>query len=97
MSKKGGKINNQAEFLCSTSLLLQNLANKSGGVKKRLPFVLFEHYIRGKRGGAVFYHIDLGQNAVLHNFSRQIALTQYSRRSKHVHSFAQQIMELTTL
>ena len=55
MSKKGGKINNQAEFLCSTSLLLQNLANKSGGVKKRLPFVLFEHHIRGKRGSAVFY------------------------------------------
>ena len=27
------------------------------------------------------YHTDLGQNAVFHNFSRQIALSQYSGRS----------------
>ena len=26
------------------------------------------------------YHTDLGQNAVFHNFSRQIALSQYSGR-----------------
>ena len=29
----------------------------------------------------IFYHTDLGQNAVFHNFSRQIALSQYSGRS----------------
>ena len=30
-----------------------------------------------------FYHTDLGQNAVFHNFAKQIALIQYSGRSKH--------------
>ena len=29
-----------------------------------------------------FYHTDLGQNAVFHNFALQIALIQYSERSK---------------
>ena len=28
-----------------------------------------------------FYHTDLGQNAVFHNFAIQSALTQYSGRS----------------
>ena len=30
-----------------------------------------------------FYHTDLGQNEVFHNFAIQIALIQYSGRSKH--------------
>ena len=30
-----------------------------------------------------FYHTDLGQNVVFHNFAIQIALHQYSGRSKH--------------
>ena len=30
-----------------------------------------------------FYRTDLGQNAVFHNFAKQIALIQYSGRSKH--------------
>ena len=30
-----------------------------------------------------FYHTDLGQNAVFHNFVIKIALIQYSGRSKH--------------
>ena len=30
-----------------------------------------------------FYHTDLGHNAVSHNFAIQIALIQYSGRSKH--------------
>ena len=30
-----------------------------------------------------FYHTDLGQNAVFHNFATQIAFIQYSGRSKH--------------
>ena len=30
-----------------------------------------------------FYHTDLGQNAVFHNFAIQIGLIQYSGRSKH--------------
>ena len=34
-----------------------------------------------------FYHTDLAQNAVFHNFSRQIAFTQYSGPSKHASTF----------
>ena len=30
-----------------------------------------------------FYHTDLKQNVVFHNFAIQIALIQYSGRSKH--------------
>ena len=35
-----------------------------------------------------FYHKDLGQNAVLHSFETQIAITQYSGRSKHAWAFS---------
>ena len=36
-----------------------------------------------------FYHTDLRQNAVFHNFSKQIALIQYSGRSKHAWAFSE--------
>ena len=36
---------------------------------------------------AVFYHTDLRQNAVFHNFATQIELIQYSGRSKHAWAF----------
>ena len=36
-----------------------------------------------------FYHTDLGQqNAVFHNFAIQIAIIQYSGRSKHAWALA---------
>ena len=34
-----------------------------------------------------FYHTDLVQNAVFHNFSRQIAFIQYTGPSKHAWTF----------
>ena len=34
-----------------------------------------------------FYHTDLVQNAVFHNFSRQIAFIQYPGPSKHASAF----------
>ena len=36
-----------------------------------------------------FYHTDLVQNAVVHNFSRQIAFIQYSGPSKHAWTFSE--------
>ena len=36
-----------------------------------------------------FYHTDLVQNVVFHNFSRQIAFIQYSGPSKHAWTFNQ--------
>ena len=41
-------------------------------------FVLFIHHIWNSNMRRCFYHIDLRQNAVFYNFSRQIALIQYS-------------------
>ena len=35
-----------------------------------------------------FYRTDLGQNAVFHNFETEIALIQYSGRSKHAWAFS---------
>ena len=36
-----------------------------------------------------FYHTDLVQNAVVHNFSRQIAFIHYSGPSKHAWTFSE--------
>ena len=38
-----------------------------------------------------FYYTDLVQNAVFHNFSRQIAFIQYSGPSKHAWTFSETI------
>ena len=35
-----------------------------------------------------FYHRNLGENAVFHNFEIQIALIQYSGRSRHAWAFS---------
>ena len=39
------------------------------------------HHMNHARWNSTIYHTDLGQNAVFHKFSRQIALSQYSGRS----------------
>ena len=36
-----------------------------------------------------FYHTDLRQNAVFHNFEIQIGLIKYSGRSKHAWAFSE--------
>ena len=50
-------------------------------VRVNQPFIPFIHHIWGETvlWGTVFYHKDLGKNAVFHNFAVQIALrVQYS-------------------
>ena len=44
-----------------------------------------------------FYHTDLGQNALFHNFAIQIALSQYSGRSKHVRAFSETIKKISKI
>ena len=44
-----------------------------------------------------FYHTDLEQNAVFHKFAIQIALTQYSGRSKHVWAFSETVEEISKI
>ena len=53
------------------------------------PFTLFIHYLRwNSTMSRFFYHTDLGQNTVFHNFEIRIALIQYSGRSKHTWAFS---------
>ena len=44
-----------------------------------------------------FYHTDLRQNAVFHNFSRQIALIQYSEPSKHAWAFSETVQKISKI
>ena len=39
------------------------------------------------------YHTDLRKNAVFHNFSRKIALIQYSEPSKHAWAFSKTVQK----
>ena len=44
-----------------------------------------------------FYHTDLGQNTVFHNFAIQIALIQYSGRSKHACAFSETVKKISKI
>ena len=44
-----------------------------------------------------FYHTDLGQNAVFHNFAIQIALIQYSGRSKQAWAFSETVQKISKI
>ena len=44
-----------------------------------------------------FYHTDLRQNAVFHNFSRKIPLIQYSEPSKHAWAFSKTVQKISKI
>ena len=44
-----------------------------------------------------FYHTDLGQNAVFHNFAIQIALIKYSGRWKHAWAFSETVKKISKI
>ena len=62
-------------FLRSTSLLYKILPTNF------IYFLYITSEVKEYSMRHCIYHTDLGQNAVFHNFSRQIALSQYSGRS----------------
>ena len=64
-------------FLRSTSLLHKILTTNLGLCKPTFSISYKSHL----RSNSTIDHTDLGQNALFHNFSRQIALSQYSGRS----------------
>ena len=41
-----------------------------------------------------FYHTDLGQNVVFHNFAIQISLIKYSGRWKHAWAFSEIVKKI---
>ena len=69
LENKSGRI-----FLRSTGLLYKFLPTNLGVFKP----TFYNFYTSHLRWNSTIYHTDLGQNVVFHNFSRQIALSQYS-------------------
>ena len=74
-------------FLRSTGLLYKFLPTNLGVFKP----TFYNFYTPHLRWNSTIYHTELGQNAVFHNFSRQIALSQYSGRS--IVGFSETIQE----
>ena len=64
-------------FLRSTGLLYKFLPTNLRVFKP----TFYNFYASHLRRNRTIYHTNLGQNAGFHNFSRQIALSQYSGRS----------------
>ena len=69
--------NNQAAFFLRSTGLLYKFLPTNLGVCKPTFYTLYTSHLRWN---STIYHTDLGQKAVFHNFSRQIALSQYSGR-----------------
>ena len=44
-----------------------------------------------------FHRTDLGQNALFHNFAIQIALIQYSGRSKYAWAFSETVKKISKI
>ena len=71
-------------FLRSTSLLYKILPTNLGACKPTLYTIYTSHLRWNSTMRHCLYHTDLGQqNAVFDNFAIQIAIIQYSGRSKH--------------
>ena len=68
--------------------LLYKILPTSLGTCKPTFYTFYKSHLRWKSTmRRCFYHTDLGQNAVFHNFALQIELTQDSGRSKHACAF----------
>ena len=70
-------------FLRSTGLLYKFLPTNLRVFKP----TFYNFYTPHLRWNSTIHHTELGQNAVFHNFSRQIALSQYSGRTKPFKNF----------
>ena len=70
-------------FLRSTCSLYKFLPANRGVFKP----TFYNFYTPHLRWNSTIYHTELGQNAVFHNFSRQIALSQYLGRAKPFKNF----------
>ena len=70
-------------------------------VRANQPFILYTFYTSHLRRKSTmrrcFYHTDLVQNAVVHNFSRQIAFVQYSGPSKHAWTFSESVQKISNI
>ena len=79
--RPGKKI--RPNFLRSTSLLYKILPTNLGADKPTFYIIYTSHLRWNSTSRHCFYHTDLRQNAVVHNFAIKISVIQYSGRSKH--------------
>ena len=84
-------------FLRSTSLLYKILPTNLGACKPTFYIIYTSHLRWNSTMRHCFYHTDLGQNAVFHNFAIQIALIQYSGRSKHAWAFSETVKKISKI
>ena len=82
---------NEANFLPSASLPYEILPTNLVACKPAFYTFYTLHLRWNGTMRHCFYHKDLGKNTVFHNFARQIALIQYSRRSKNTWAFSETI------
>ena len=76
-------------FLRSRSLLYKILPTNLGACKPTFYVIYTSHLRWNSTMKHCFYHTDLGQqNAEFHKFAIQIAIIQYSGRSKHAWALA---------
>ena len=88
---------NQAEFFSFDMFTLQNLAKNLGACKPTFHTFYTSHLRWNSTMRRCFYHTDLRQNAVFHNFSRKIALIQYSQTSKHALAFSETVQKISKI
>ena len=89
---------NQAEFFAFDKFTLQILANKSGCVQTNvLFFFLYTTSEEIEYYEALFLSYRPLQNAVFHNFSRQITFIQYSGPSKHACTFSETVQKISKI
>ena len=92
LENKPGRI-----FLRSTSVLYKILPTSLGTGKPTFYTFYTSHLRWNSTMRRCFYHTDLGQNAVFHNFAIQIALIQYSGRSKHAWAFSETVKKISKI
>ena len=88
---------NQAEFFAFGKFTLQILANKSGCVQTNVLFFLYTTSEEIEYYEALFLSYRPLQNAVFHNFSRQITFIQYSGPSKQACTFSETVQKISKI
>ena len=84
--RPGKKI--RPNFLRSTTSLYKILSTNLSARKPTFHTIYISHLRWNSTMRHCFYHTDLRQNAVFHNFAIQTVLIQYSGRSKQAWAFS---------
>ena len=92
LENKSGRI-----FLRSTSLLFRILPTSLETCEPTIYTFYTSHLNWNSTMRRCFYHSDLGQNAVFHNFTIHIAIIQYSGWSKYAWAFRETVKKISKI